>query len=248
MSKRILRSALLVILALTLVAVLTLTFSPSARAAIQGFFTFNGVTVGIDEKTGKLVISGNTDAIIQQTDHEVTIQGENGEVAGAGIAQAQMDGEMLNVSDLLSRYPDLTLPTSPYAYTLEPQGQLMTDGSLLFTWTDLTGHLITYQRSSNSLPELSSVNSSASTDGPITLPSDGQVTSSTVTFDQPGSISNTIETVNVTTIMSSGGVQEIRSEGTTATITYSWQAGGYNHLLTATDSRLTETDLKAMRP
>ncbi len=248
MPKRNLRPVLLVFLALMLVAVLTFAFSPAARAAIQGFFTFNGVTVGVDEETGKLITSGNTDAIIQQTDHEVTIQGENGEVAGAGIAQAQMDGGMVNVSDLLSRYPDLTLPNAPSGYTLEPQAQLMSDGSLLFTWTDPTGLVITYQRNSNPIQGLGQVNSLGSSDGTITLPSDGEVTTSTETFDQPGAISNTIETVIVTTVASSGGIQEIRSEGTTATVTYKWEAGGYYHILSATDSRLTEADLQAMRP
>ncbi len=248
MAKRILRPTLLVTLALILVAVMTLAFSPAARAAIEGFFTYNGVTVGVDDATGKLVTSGNTDAIIQQTDHEVTIQGANGEIAGAGIAQAVMDGEMVNVSDLLSRYPDLTLPTVVSGYTLEPQGQLMTDGSLLFTWTDPAGHVITYQRSSNPLRGPGSGSSFGSVDETPTLSADGQVTSSTVTFEQPGFISNTIESVSVTTIASSGGIQEIRSEGTTATVTYNWETGGYYHLLTATDSRLTAADLQAMQP
>ena len=248
MSKRILRPALLVTLALMLVAVLTLAFSPAARAAIQGFFTYNGVTVGVDDTTGKLVTSGNTDAIIAQTDHEVTIQGANGEIAGAGIAQAQMDGEMVNVSDLLSRYPDITLPTVVPGYTLEPQGQAMTDGSLLFTWTDPAGHVITYQRSSHPLQGRGLVSAAGSADGTTTISADGQVTSSTVTSDQPGPISNTIETVSVTTVMSSGGIQEIRSEGTIASVAYNWELGGYYHLLTATDSRLTEADLQAMRP
>jgi hypothetical protein len=248
MSKRILRPALLVILALMLVAMLTFTFSPTARAAIQGFFTFNGVTVGVDDKTGKLVTSGNTDAIISQTDHEVTIQGENGEIAGAGVAQAVMDGEMVNVSDLLSRYPDLNLPTVPSGYTLQPQGQLMTDDSLVFTWTDPAGQFITYQRSSNPLRGLGAVSSFESMDGTTTLSAEGKMTSSTVTFDQPGPVSNTIETISVTTIASSGGIQEISSVGTTASVTYYWEFSGYYHLLTATDSRLTETDLQAMRP
>ncbi len=248
MFKRILHPALLVILALMVVTILTLAFSPTARAAIQGFFTFNGVTVSVDEQTGKLVTSGNTDAIIQQTDHEVTIQGENGEVAGAGIAQAQMVGEMVNVSDLLNLYPDLTLPSVPSSYTLEPQGQLLTDGNMLFTWTAPPGYVITYKRSPNPLHGIGAVSSSGSADGTNTLPSDGQVTTSTVTFDQPGAISNTIETVTVTTIASSEGIQEIRSEGTTATVTHQWEAGGYYHSLSATDSRLTEADLQAMLP
>ncbi len=249
MSKRILRPALLVTLALMLVATLTLTFSPTARAAIQGFFTFNGVTVGVDEETGKLVTSGNTNAIIQQTDHEVTIQGENGEIAGAGVAKAQMVGEMVNVSDLLSRYPDLTLPTVPSGYTLQPQGQLMTDGSLVFTWTDPDGPIITYQRSSNAFQGFGPVESFGSADGTITLPSDGQVTSSTVALGEPGSVSTGTEPESGTNIVSSKGVQEVlNGEQITPPVTYYWEAGGYYHILIATDSSFSEADLQAMRP
>ena len=248
MSKRIFRPALLVTLALILAAALTLTFSPAARAAIQGFFTFNGVTVGVDDQTGKLVTSGNTDAIIEQTDHEVAIQGENGEIAVAGVAQVQMDGEMVNVSDLLSRYPDLTLPIVPSDYALQPQGQLMTDGSLVFTWTDPAGHVITYQRSTNSLQSLSPVRSFGSADGTTTLPTDGQVTTSTVGLAELGSGSTGTESESGTIIVSSQGGQLLPGAQNTPPVTYNWKAGGYYHMLIATDSSLSEADLQAMQP
>ena len=248
MSKRIFRPALLVTLALILAAALTLTFSPAARAAIQGFFTFNGVTVGVDDQTGKLVTSGNTDAIIEQTDHEVAIQGENGEIAVAGVAQVQMDGEMVNVSDLLSRYPDLTLPVVPSDYALQPRGQLMTDGSLVFTWTDPAGHVITYQRSTNSLQSLSPVRSFGSADGTTTLPTDGQVTTSTVGLAELGSGSTGTESESGTIIVSSQGGQLLPGAQNTPPVTYNWKAGGYYHMLIATDSSLSEADLQAMQP
>lgn len=248
MSKRILRPALLVTLALILAATLTLTFSPAARAAIQGFFTFNGVTVGVDDQTGKLVTSGNTDAIIEQTDHEVAIQGENGEIAVAGVAQVQMDGEMVSVSDLLSRYPDLTLPTVPTGYTLQSQGQLMSDATLVFTWTDPAGHVITYQRSTNSLQSLGPVRSFGSTDGTTTLSADGQATSSTLVLGEPGSGSTGIEPESGTIIVSSEGGQLLPDTQTTPPVTYNWEAGGYYHMLIATDSSLSEADLQAMQP
>jgi len=246
MSKRILRPALLVALALFLVATLTLTFSPAARAAIQGFFTFNGVTVGVDDQTGKLVTSGNKDAIIEQTDHEVAIQGKNGEIAVAGVAQ--IIGLMTDVSDLLSQYPDLTLPAVPSGYTLQPQGQLMTDGSLVFTWTDPKGQVITYQRNTNSLQGLGPVRSLGSADGTTTLPADGQVISSTVVLGEPGSGSTGAEPESGTIIVSSEGGQVLPGAQTTPPVTYSWEAGGYYHMLIATDSSLSEADLQAMLP
>ena len=248
MSKRILRPALLVTLALMLAAALTLTFSPAARAAIQGFLTFNGVTVGVDDQTGKLVTSGNTDAIIEQTDHEVTIQGENGEIYVAGVAQAVMDGEMVNVSDLLSCYPDLTLPAIPPSYKLQPQGQLMTNGSLVFTWTDPAGHVISYQRRTNSPQAIGSLEAMGQVDLAGSLPDDVQMDSSTSVLGEPGSDSLVAEPESGTIIVSSEGGQVLPSAQTAPPVTYRWEAGGYYHMLSATDSSLSEADLQAMQP
>jgi hypothetical protein len=111
MSTRILRPALLVTLALFLAAALTLTFSPAARAAVQAIFIFNGVTVSIDDETGNLVTSGNPDAIVHQSVNSVTIQGEDGSMAG--VVMSDLSGEMLAVAELLERFPDLVLPDVP---------------------------------------------------------------------------------------------------------------------------------------
>jgi hypothetical protein len=145
MFSRIKHSALLVTLALVTTAIMIFTFSPSARAALETILTFNGVTVSVDQDTGKLVVSGNTDAVVEQTDHSVTIRGENGEEAGAGIAAAQAV-ESVNVSDLLTSHPDLILPTVPSSYSLQPQVESVGD-SLTFIWQDSRGHLIIYKRS-----------------------------------------------------------------------------------------------------
>ena len=67
MSTRILRPALLATLALFLVAALTLAFSPAARATVQAIFSFNGVTVSIDDETGALVASGDIGAIVRRS-------------------------------------------------------------------------------------------------------------------------------------------------------------------------------------
>ena len=150
MSTRILRPALLVLLALFLAAGLTLAFSPAARAAVQAIFSFNGVTVSIDDETGELVASGNTEAIVQQSADSITIQGEDGSLAGVVVADTSL--EILDVTELLERFPDLVLPDVPQGYTLAPQGQLSDDGTLTFTWTNATGQLINYLRSPN-LPE-----------------------------------------------------------------------------------------------
>jgi hypothetical protein len=141
--------ALLIALALVITAILIFTFSPAVRAAVETILTFNGVTVSVDQDTGKLVVNGNMDAVVEQTDHSVTIRGENGKEAGAGIAAAQAV-ESVNVSDLLTSHPDLIQPTVPSSYSLQPQGESVED-SLKFTWQDSSGHLIIYQRSPASL-------------------------------------------------------------------------------------------------
>jgi hypothetical protein len=217
MFKRTIRPALLVTLALVLAAALTLAFSPAARAAVQALLTFNGVTVSFDEGTGNLVTSGNPDAIVKQSNHEVVIQGKNGDMAAVGVAQP-VEGEMVNVSDLLGRYPDLILPTAPAGYTLQPQGQLTSDGSLMFTWTDAAGHNIAYQRSPNPPQAIGPVNAIG---GQV---NDSGTVSESATLELPA---------------------EASAESTPLT-TYRWEAGGYYHMLFATDNSLSEADLQAM--
>ena len=142
------RPALLITLALVLTTILIFSFSPAVRASVKSILTFNGVTVSVDPDTGKLVVNGNRDAVVEQTDHSVTIKGKNGEEAGAGISAAQAV-ESVNASDLLTSHPDLSLLTVPSSYSLQPQAESAGD-SLTFTWQDSSGHLITYKRSSAS--------------------------------------------------------------------------------------------------
>jgi len=237
MFKRIFRPALLVTLALILVAALTFAFSPAARAAVQALLTFNGVTVSVDESTGNLVTSGNPDAILKQSSHEVVIQGNNGETTAIGVARPVdgetvntfdflRDGKMTNVNDLLSRYPDLTLPTAPSGYTLQPQGQFTSDGTIMVTWTDAAGHNITYQRSPNPLPATGPVNAIS-----------GQANDSGAVIESG-------------TVSESGSVALPPTSGAEPTplATYRWEAGGYFHMLIATDSSMKEADLQAMLP
>ncbi|PWB55978.1 MAG: hypothetical protein C3F13_02655 [Anaerolineales bacterium] len=145
MSSRRNRTVLFITLALVISIALLFAFSPAARAAMETLLTFNGVTVRVDPGTGKLVVSGNMEAVTELSDTSVTIQGENGEVAGAGIGVAQAV-ESLEVGDLLALHPDLVLPSVPPAYSLQPQGEATGD-SLTITWQDPRGHLIIYQRS-----------------------------------------------------------------------------------------------------
>ena len=138
------RPVFLITLGLVITAILIFTFSPAVRAALDTILTFNGVTVSVDQDTGTLVVNGNMEAVVEQTDHSVTIKGENGVEAGAGIAAAQAV-DTVNVSDMLTSHPDLILPTVPTRYSLKPQGESVGD-SLTFTWQDPSGHLIIYQR------------------------------------------------------------------------------------------------------
>jgi hypothetical protein len=204
--------ALLITLALVITAILIFTFSPAVRAALETILTFNGVTVSVDQDTDTLVVNGNMDAVVEQTDHSVTIRGENGEEAGAGIAAAQAV-ESVNVSDLLTSHPNLILPTVPSSYALQPQGELVGE-SLTFTWQDSSGNLIIYQRSP------------ASTQGELPVVSD----------------------VQPTTMINSGSGFISVDGRSVPMVTYNWEAGGYFHELTITDTALSDADLQAMLP
>jgi hypothetical protein len=218
------RLALLITLALVITAILTFTFSPAVRAAVETILTFNGVTVSVDEDTGKLVVSGNMDAVVEQTDYSVEIKGENGDYAGAGIAAAQAV-ESVNVSDLLTIHPDLILPTVPAGYTLQPQVEVA-GGSMTFTWQDSSGHLIFYQRILESSMEILGSQEGGS-EPPVA--SDGQSTP----VIQSG-----------TGFISVGGDYNYSGPD----IVYNWEAGGYFHELTITDTALSEADQQAMLP
>ncbi len=222
MSTRRNRSALLITLVLVITAILTFTFSPAVRAAVETILIFNGVTVSVDGDTGKLVVSGNMDAVVQQTDYSVEIKGENGEYAGAGIAAAQAV-DSVNVSDLLTSHPDLSLPTVPARYSLRSQGEVAGD-SMTFTWQDSSGHMIIYQRS----PAIFQVGMPGSQEGSSELP---------IALDgQP------------TPVIRSGNGFITVGEYSGPILTYDWEVGGYFHELTITDTTLSETDLQAMLP
>jgi hypothetical protein len=193
------RPALLITLALVITATLIFTFLPAVRAAVETILNFNGVTVSVDQNTGKLVVNGNMGAVVDQE-------------AGAGIAAAQAV-ESVNVSDLLTSHPDLILPTVPTSYSLQPQGESAGD-SLTITWRDSSGHLIIYQRSP------------ASSQGEPPVASGGQ----------PTTINN----------FGNGFISVDGYSG--SMVTYSWEAGGYLHELTITDTALSEADLLAMVP
>ena len=230
MSTRILRPALLVLLALFMVTALTLTFSPAARAAVQAIFSFNGVTVSVDDETGELVASGNTEAIVQQSEDSITIQGEDGSYAGvvvAGLAPTMMD-----VTELLERYPDLALPGVPAGYSLDSRCQLSDDGTLTLTWTNTAGQLISYTRSPNS-PENIIITGMA---GEATI-------SPAAAYPAVGVIGSTGPDPELPQ-----GDLEMISEGAILTAGYTWEAGGYFHVLSTTDPGLSEADLQAMQP
>ncbi len=68
MFSRLIRAALPALLVAVVAVAVTLVISPEARAAVEALLTFNGVTVTVDDD-GKLVTSGNTDAIVHQDDY-----------------------------------------------------------------------------------------------------------------------------------------------------------------------------------
>ncbi len=250
MFRRTMRYAILAVLALALAAALTFTFSPAARAAVQSIFSFNGVDVAVDDSTGKLVTSGNTGAIIQQDDHSVVIQGQNGEIAGMAVAPK---AQAVDASQILSQYPELVLPAVPAGYTLEAQGQLFEDGSLILTWKDVAGNTITYQRTR---PILVSVGSGP--DGQVPPGSEpGQVITDTTqivsgnaggVLPEAGLAVSGGDTVITSTLTENGPQTAVSFGQTTPGAVYTWEADGYAYMLAASDASLTQADLQAMLP
>jgi hypothetical protein len=231
MFRRTFRSALFVTLALVLAAALTLVFSPAARAAVKALalLTFNGVTVSVDDQTGNLVTSGNPDAILLKSDREVVIKGENGDFTVVGVSEiAKADGKMIDVSNLLSQYPDLRLITAPAGYTLQSQGQVTSDGSLILTWTDAAGNIITYQRSTT----------------PITNPGNligvGAI---------PAGSGSTTMTITTYTDGTSGLVEAgTLNPAPVEVVLFNGESGGYYIQFFTTDKNLTQADFQAMLP
>jgi hypothetical protein len=238
------RIAIMSITVLLLAAALTFTFSPVARATVQAIFTFNGVTVSLDEESGKLVASGNTAAILDQGDDFVTIQGEDGTVAGAGVAIAQSLATLVPVPEILNRYPDLVLPNLPTGYTLDSDGQTMEDGSVLFIWTDAAGHMITFERSPNP-PQVLYGDGNGSTENsesdivpvPAAIPTEAasEAVVEVPEDDLPGE--------PVTVSAEEGDPSQAYSGPMIR-----WEADGYYYNLSSNDPGMSEADLQAMRP
>ena len=236
------RAAIMTVLVLFLAAALTFTFSPVARATVQAIFTFNGVTVSMDDQTGKLLASGNTAAIVDQGDDFVTIRGEDDSFAGVAIAKSV--AKLAPVTELLSRNPDLVLPNIPTGYTLDSNGQIGDDGSLLFIWTDAAGHMITYSRSPNP-PLVIGVDDSGSTEisggngvpVPPAIPTEAS-SEAVVGMPEDGLPGEPI------TLRAGDGAPSLAYTG----VEIYWEDGGYYYNLVANYPGLTKADLQAMRP
>ena len=64
MFSRLTRAALPALLIAAVAIAVTLVVSPQARAAVEALLSFNGVNVSVGDD-GKLVVTGNTDAVVQ---------------------------------------------------------------------------------------------------------------------------------------------------------------------------------------
>lgn len=250
MFSRLIRATLPALLVVVLAAAVTLVVSPEARAAVQTLLNFNGVSVTVGDD-GKLVASGNTDAIIHQDDYSVAVQSDDGcSVVGVGIAQPTTS-EFVPSAELAQRYPDLVLPNVPAGYTLAPETEVVSDGRLLLTWADAAGYTIHYTRNP-AQPMSISIGSDAHSDCVIseTGPQTGA--------GQPGEVlpgGLTMESGVVvegeTSITGDDGPstsQSITAAGGEGEIAHVWEAAGFMHLISADDPALTVDDLKAMQP
>ncbi|HFC12133.1 MAG TPA: hypothetical protein ENJ56_04760 [Anaerolineae bacterium] len=134
------------------VGLLTLAVSPTARAAIEALFTFNGVEVTVDDNTGNIVATGNTDAIIDQTDHSILIQSADpNEMMGMSVDALEI--APVDSSELATLAPDFVLPTHlPAGYTLDDEA-FVSDGVVSVSWTNSAGDTIHYNWGNPPLPD-----------------------------------------------------------------------------------------------
>ncbi|MCA9967547.1 MAG: hypothetical protein KC423_25030 [Anaerolineales bacterium] len=149
-----LRAAFMLPLAVLIAAFLTLAISPTARAAVQSLFSFNGVEVTIDPETGKLRAEGNSDAILYQDDQSVFIMGEDGK-SGVGISQAESTValEVVPVAEVAQTVPDFVLPTNiPAGYEMATEAAVA-DGVVVIDWHNEAGDTITYQWGTPPVPD-----------------------------------------------------------------------------------------------
>lgn len=244
MFSRLIRAALPALLVAVVAVAVTLVISPEARAAVEALLTFNGVTVTVDDD-GKLVTSGNTDAIVHQDDYSVAIQSDDGcEMMGVAIA-APTTSEFIPSTTLSDRYADLKLPKVPAGYTLAPQTEVVSDGSLVLTWANAAGQTIMYTRNPNQPVAIGIGSDEGKPCNPApgaqpeagALPPVGELNGAGGAF--VGGTNDSSESVTDTVTVSAGG------DGQAAHV---WQADGYMHLLSATDPALTPADMAAMQP
>ena len=151
-----LRPTILTFVALIGVFALTFAFSPAVRAAVQSLFTFNGVEVSVDEESGELIVSGNTDAILYQDENSVMIAGEDGtEMAGMSIVNVVETP--INVDDIPSQFPEFVMPTNlPAGYELQPEA-ITFDGMVSVTWENAEGDWISYMWGEMMMPDMPSM-------------------------------------------------------------------------------------------
>lgn len=185
-------------------------------------------------------MTGNLDAVVEQTDNSVFIQGENG--SAAAVAVATTLDKWVAVGEIIASTPDLTLPDVPAGYILEPKALQKEDGTLGFTWSDSTKNSISYHRGPNPiLPALHSFGAPSGSGVQEAQPvQSGSGTISALPLG-PGTQEGVIEGEG-SLGMSNGSSQ------TGVETTYEWEAGGYYHSLFTNDPTITQEDLKAMVP
>ena len=168
--KKPIRLSLVVLCTLLAIGLFSFVFSPTVRAAMQSLFTLNGVEVGVDEETGEIVTSGNTDAIIAQDAHAVLIDGgseapiiqDGGKVTFEDVVveveSAASSRETVTVTDLATRFPDFVLPTNvPAGYELSPDATVVNGTLIGVDWRNATGQMIHYEWGGEAATENNSV-------------------------------------------------------------------------------------------
>lgn len=246
MFSRLIRATVPALLVVVLAAAVTLVVSPEARAAVQTLLNFNGVSVTVGDD-GKLVASGNTDAIVHQDDYSVAVKSDDGcQVQGVAIAPPTTS-EFVPSAELAQRYPDLVLPNVPAGYTLAPEIEVVSDGRLLLTWADAAGHTIHYTRNP-AQPMTVSIVSDADSSCPkaeFGEPLSGEAPSGDLPVGQGVIIEGE---ASITGDDGPSVSQSVTAAGGEGEIAHVWEAAGFMHLISADDPALTVDDLKAMQP
>lgn len=136
--------AFLTLIVILTMALLTLTILPTARASIRSLMTINGVGIDQNEQTGELIVSGNTDAVVSQTEDTVVI--ESGVDDSVIVIDAEsMSPEMISVDDVEAQYPDFVMPTTvPDGYGIIPMAFMAGENGIGVGWQNSEGHQITY--------------------------------------------------------------------------------------------------------